>query len=345
VIRPFGLRDALLVRDLQRNSAVLAIEQALLHPNAPLWMALTAPWPWAGLGVATYILDERDGDGPALGFAQLLRRAARPEADLLYVAPALPPEDAHDARREGIWRRLLHHSCQAAAGRGLQRIFASSPEDGPETGCLKDVGFSLYTREVLYRLAADPATDGPRPEGASRPAGFRPQLPQDNWALQRLYTNSTPRLVQSAEGAVTGEVGSPPLCWWEPDRWRGLVWERANEPRGAVQVHIGRAGHWLRIWGVNALTAHDLRVLVEQGLGLIADAPRLWGRGPAPVYATVRDYEIGLGDALTGFGFAPYLKRARLVKHTVAVVRAPLPAALAAREIAVEAAAHIRETV
>ena len=117
---------------------------------------------------------------------------------------------------------------------------------------------------------------------------------------------------------MTGEVGSPPLSWWDPNDWQGQVWEPAGEVRGAVQVHLGRAGHWLRLWGMNALSAREVRSLVEQGLRVIALAQSRGKTRPLPVYTTVRDYEIGLSGALTGFGFAPYADRARFVKHTVA---------------------------
>jgi hypothetical protein len=164
------------------------------------------------------------------------------------------------------------------------------------------------------------------------PAGFRPQLPQDSWALQRLYAHGTPRLVQQAEGAVAGDVGSPPLSWWEPDRWQGVVWEPAGEVRGGVQIHVGRAGHWLRVWGVNTLASRELRSLIEQGLRTIAvrsDSKR----GALPVYVTVRDYEIGLSSVLTGFGFAPYADRARFVKYTMATVRQAVTSTVTAREL------------
>ncbi len=320
MIHAFGVTDILLMRNLQRRSATLAIEHTLTHPRDPLWIALTSPWPWAGLGIATYVLNESDAGDQLVGYVQLMKRAARPEADVLHLAPALPAGDARDLTSEATWHRLLGHCVASAAGHGLQRIFASIADGGPEEACLKDTGFSLFTREMIFRLAAVP-------QAVPAQAGFRPQGPQDSWALQRLYTRSTPKLVQHAEGAVTGDVGSPPLSWWDPNDWQGQVWEPAGEVRGAVQVHLGRAGHWLRLWGMNALSAREARSLVEQGLRVIALAQSRGKTRPLPVYTTVRDYEIGLSGALTGFGFAPYADRARFVKHTVAAVRESMMAA------------------
>jgi hypothetical protein len=338
VIRPFGLHDIMLVRRLQRNGMSLAVEHMLSHPHQPLWTALTAPWPWAGVGVATYVLDEPHCDQRLTGFVQMMKRAARPEADLLHLAPAasvddgdaaeveflgraIPPCDSYGAL---VWSRLLSHCMSAAAGHGLQRVFASTPDGCAEQACLREAAFSPYTRETIYRLASAPPASGSL-------VGFRPQTPQDSWALQRLYTRSTPRLVQQAEGALTGEVGSPPLSWWEPDSWQGIVWEPAGEVRGAVQIHRGRAGHWLRIWGANEVSARELRSLIEQGLRRLDLLER--PRRTVPVYTTVREYENGLSGALTGFGFAPYMGRVRFVKHTVAMVRQAAPAAVVGRDV------------
>ncbi len=330
VIRPFGLSDIWLVRRLQNSGVSLAIEYALTQPYRPLWTALTAPWPWAGKGVATFVLDA-EGAGPeAAGFVQLLKRPARPEADLLHLAPALLAVDGEpNPTVAATWRLLLTHCCAAAASHGLQRIFAGTPYGCPEQASLKEAGFSLYTRETIYRLAAAPA-------GGGQALGVRPQTPQDGWSLQRLYTRDTPRLVQQAEGATAGELGS----WWEPDSWQGVVWDPAGEVRGATQAHLGQMGHWLRVWGASELQAREVRVLIEQGLRLISACDV--GRRSLPVYATVRDYESGIGNALAGFGFAPFMDRVRFVKHTVATVRAPATVPAVGRELWQEVPLHSR---
>jgi hypothetical protein len=332
VIRPFGLNDVWLVRRLQRSGVPMAIEQILTHPHEPFWTALTAPWPWAGMGFATFVLDESIQGHRLTGFAQLMKRAARPEADLLYLAPALVQDAAYDVATQTIWSRLLSHCSQAAASHGLQRIFASVADGSPGQACLRDAGFSLYTRETIHRLAV--------PAEGNAQAGFRPQGPQDGWALQRLYLRNTPRLVQQAEGAVGGAAGSPLLSWWEPDSWQGVVWEPAGEVRGAVQVHIGRVGHWMRMWGTNGLSGRELRGLVEQGLRLIYHSGSHGTRHALPVYATVRDYEIGLSSVLTGFGFAPFTERVRFVKHTAVPVRESQPVSLSTMEVRQEAPAR-----
>ncbi len=162
----------------------------LTHPHEPLWTALTAPWPWAGVGVATFVLDEampRQGEH-LQGFAQLLKRASRPEADLLHVAPAVMSDayleggdgTAREApgvvrSAEGVWSRLLAHCSLAASTHGLQRIYASTPEGCYEQTSLKQAGFCLYTRETIYRLATVPKAG---PSGQEiRSYGIRSQHP------------------------------------------------------------------------------------------------------------------------------------------------------------------------
>lgn len=328
MIRPFGLHDIWMVRRLQRSGITLTVEQMLTHPHEPLWTALTAPWPWAGAGVATFVFDAPVHGQRRSGFAQLMKRASRPEADLLHIAPAAPSSADDATAMDVIWNHLLGHCSLAAAGHGLQRIFASAPEGCFEQTSLKQAGFSHYTRESIYRLAAAPA-------GAERVVGIRPQQPRDSWALQRLYARNTPRLVQQAEGAMGGNAGAPLLSWWEPHEWEGLVWEPAGEVRGAVQVRRGRSGHWLRVLGANELSAREVRLLIGQGLQRLTEKTPQDGSGEA-VYATVRDYDANLSGALVGFGFAPFMERARMVKHTTAIARMPEQIPAAGREIVVE---------
>jgi hypothetical protein len=334
------------VRGLQRSGVPLAIEHMLTHPHEPLWTALTAPWPWAGVGVATFILNERLSTGRRSGFVQLMQRSNRPEADLLHIAPALHVSGEGEYRQGETWNRLLDHCTVAAASHGVQRLYASTPAGSVEQDYLKQVGFCRYAHETIFRLAS-----APPPGGAL--VGFRPQRPQDSWALQRLYLRTTPRLVQQSEGTArhNGVTGGPLFSWWEPADWQGVIWEPAGEMRGAAQVHVGRRGHWLRIWGANELSGRELRALVEQGLGLIRKPQtHSWRRGlnglrrgdptrfNMPVYVSVRDYEFGLTSALTGFGFSPYMDRARFVKHTVALVREPILMPAATRELRREVA-------
>ena len=323
MIRPFGLQDVRLVHRLQRTGAPLAIEHYLTHPRSPLRAALVAQW--AGPRVATYVHVDRTGEGHNVGFLQLMQRPNRPEADLLFIAPATPNDSA-------VWCELLQHSCVLASDQGVQRVYASPPDSAAQQECLRKAGFSPYTREVIYRLVGCPADGGPV-------AGFRSQETRDTWTLQRLYLRSTPRLVQQSEGALAGQAGSPPLSWWDPTRWEGVVWEPSGEVRAAVQVHRGRAGHWMRILVSPDLSREVARGLVEEGLHLLMRSAGRSGLA-LPIFASVRDYEVGLGDALIAHGFAPYADRVRMVKHTMSAARMTASSYPAAADKVIEAPAR-----
>jgi hypothetical protein len=286
-------------------------------------VALSAPW--AAVRVATYVLVDRTGESDDVGFLQLKQRPSRPEADVLFIAPATPDGSA-------VWCELLQHAGMLASDQGVQRVYASLPESAAQQECVRKAGFSPYTREVIYRLVDWPGDAG-------EVAGFRRQDARDTWTLQRLYLRSTPRLVQQSEGALSGQAGSPPLSWWDPARWDSAVWEPSGEVRAAVQAHRGRCGHWLRILGAPELSAEDASGQVRQGLHLLMRSAGRAGSSQ-PIYASVRDYELGLGDALIAHGFAPYTSRVRMVKHTVSTARVAVSSYPTAADKVVEAPAR-----
>ena len=80
--------------------------------------------------------------------------------------------------------------------------------------------------------------------------------------------------------------------------------------------------------------------LIEQGLRLITSDRTQKTRRTLPVYVTVRDYEMGVSGALSGFGFAPYLERSRFVRHTTSPVRDPLPVSRSTVEVRQEVPAR-----
>ena len=145
MIRAFDVTDILLMRNLQRRSATLAIEHTLTHPRRPLWIALTSPWPWAGLGIATCILNESDTEGQASD-------SATDEASGTARSGCAPPgagvaRGRHErVDSEATWHRYWVTALHRQPGHRLQRIFASIADGGPEEACLKDTVFSLFTR-------------------------------------------------------------------------------------------------------------------------------------------------------------------------------------------------------
>jgi len=270
---------------------------------------------WQGSGVGTYVL--REQKPRAAGFVQMLKRPTRPEVDLLYLAPALAPDD-QSAR---TWHALLS-SCTIRAGEhGVHRLYASLPEDGPELDIFRQFGFSLYTTETIYRLES--AT-------GKLPSGLRPQREVDIWPLWKLLLESTPRLVQIAEGLSDNDEQSRAASWlrlgWvsflSTSTW---VLEEQGEVVGGVQIQRGQSGHALRLITRNP-APEAASALLDGGLALLARSAR------RPVYVTVRVYQAGIRSLLENRGFHPLAEQVRAVKHTVVRVREPLPTMLTAME-------------
>lgn len=319
MVTPFGLRHSLLVYRLQQTAERLDMVHALTRPRSPLAIAVLGPFPWRAMGVATYVLQMRRQGRRVTGFAQILKRPARPESDLLVVAPTLRADRVTD----DIWLRLLTRCTAEAGAYGVQRMFASTAEGGSEAEILRQVGFIPYTRETVFclvgvaRISGVPTTD------------IHTQHDGDSWGMQRLYHIVTPPVVQQAEGALESENSGFLPLWWETPllRSQGYVLSHQGEVRGAAHIQSGPAGHWLRIW-----SAGDHQVFVPELLDHCLTRLNTRDR-KRPIYCAVRDYQMDMRLPLLDAGFQPYTSRSRLVKHlTVRIkdaVSQPIPALVA----------------
>ena len=312
MVEQFGLRHSLLLQRLLPSIERLDMVHALTRPRDPLTVAMMSPFPWRGIGIATYVLQETGDSAPSQGFVQVLKRPERPESDILALAPALTSEQP-DA--DEIWVRLLTRMALGAGHHGVQRIFASVPADGREADVLRQVGFVPYTQETIFRLDGGPSV---RPADAD--AGIRRQQDADAWAFQRLYHATTPPVVQHAEGPAASESKGFLPAWWESGlHAQGYVAGGADALAAAVQIVSGPAGHWLRLWSGDG-DAQTAGRLVDWCLTAVRSAHKA-----RPIYLALRDYQGGLRTMLEERNFHPYLRRTRLVKHLVVRVRETEP--------------------
>ncbi|HID87245.1 MAG TPA: hypothetical protein EYP55_07675, partial [Anaerolineae bacterium] len=323
MIRPFSLRDVLLIKQLQGDGVQLDVEGAILKPHTPLMAALAVHLPFDDIGASTYVLDAVERGQRVRGFTQARWRRNGVEGDVVYIAPAL----AKDDEAPTAWQRLLTYLCQMEGGRGMQRLFAKLPEEAEEEiEIFRRVGFGVYTQEHVFRLDSRPAEVPPR--GA---IPLRPRRTEDEWGLNRLYCQAAPRLVQQTEGLGEGSWDSSPVGWWRGGRDERYVWEVGGEIVGYLRLIGGRKGHWLK-----ALLHRDAQDRAEEflrwGLALLAEYP------PRPVYCSVRGYEAGLQWALKRVGFQPHVTLFLLVKHTTAWAREPERRRVPTLERGVEAA-------
>ena len=312
MIRPFGPWDILLIRKLQRRGVALDLEDALTQPHRPLLAAYFSP------RIYTCVLSEVEQGRRGEGFAQMREGEGRTEAEVVYLAPAL----SADEEALAIWRRLLAHLSAEAGRRGIQRLFARLPEDGPEVEAFQQVGFGIYAREDIFRLAR-----AERPSRSDRIA-LRRQRPADEWGLQQLYAAVTPRSVQQSEGL---------RCWENRRRPRleGYVLEEDGEIVGYLGVGRGRLGHRLRVM-LHPRAYERADGLIEYGLSLLAEYH------PRPIYCCVRRYQEGLRASLEAKGFQLVASQAVLVKYIAVRARKPAAKLVPALEKRAGAATTVR---
>ncbi len=306
MIRPFGPWDILLISRLQKRGIALSLEDALIQPHRPLLAAYFSP------NVYTCVLSEVEGGRRREGFAQMREREGRPVAEVVYLAPALSADEEAPA----IWRRLLAYLSAEAGRRGIQRLFARLPEDGPEVEAFQQVGFSIYAREDIFRLAraeqpsrSDRMKEFQRIIPSIKGLAMRRQRPADEWGLQQLYAAVAPRSVRQNEGLGCREDRRRP-------RLEGYVLEEGGEIVGYLGIGRGQLGHRLRVL-LHPSAFERADGLIEYGLSLLAEYP------PRPIYCSVRRYQGGLRGALEARGFQLFASQAVLVKHIA--VRAEKP--------------------
>lgn len=315
MIRPVQIGDLFLIQRLGRQATKFATVEALLNAQSVFRAALSSAFLWSDARVTTYILYRREHGLANRGLLQLQKRAGRPEADILALAPALDTTWGHPA----IWQKLLAHAISEAPRQGLLRLFADVPDQPLPVSTFSHVGFRVYSRQTIWRLAPHRVEAFPNPISSV----IRPQMQADEWALQRLYARTTPGSVQQAEGLQGDEAVKPPILdWWRSALRKSYVLEEKGEIGGCLQIAYGSRGVWLQLW----LDTHEpdtryLHELLRFGLALLRQE-----EVRVPLYTGVHTYEGALSSVLTEYGFAPFTDRAKMVKQVLQWVRKVAPA-------------------
>jgi hypothetical protein len=302
-----SLDDLIAIQHLQTRGVQLDLERAMLWPHTPLQAALMAHVPLSNIGAETIVLyPSATRRVRAVGFLQARARHGRPEADVVYLAPAL---DAHDDA-VSIWYRLLAECAQEIGARGGQRVFAQiAPGNGIEE-VFRQAGFNTFAHEQVFCLRHWHTE-------LSKTNLLRRQRARDGWNLLRLYTELTPRPVQLAEGTLSPEgQGGKMGDWWDQSRGAGYILEMDGELAGAARIRRGRAAYWLR-FGLHPQAREHADDLLRGALSL------LWAAPHQPIYCSVRDYESGVAAALASAGFEHLQTRTLLVKYTTVRAKEP----------------------
>ncbi len=324
--RWLSFNDAIAIQQLQHRGVQLDLERAALWPHSPLRAALASHWPWSPIGAETSILYPPARRGRALGFIQARQRRRRPEADIVFIAPAL------DAREDAvsIWYRLLAECARKFGDRGIQRLFTQMVVGDGTEDVFRQAGFAVYAHEDIYRLSE-------RPHDLAKTRLLRHQRTRDSWNLMRLYSEVTPRPVQIAEGMapIEGQTGKM-RNWWDQARGSGYILPMGSEIAGSVRILRGSSAYWLRFW-LHPQAHQEAQALLTGALSILWAAPR------RPIYCSVRDYESGMRAPLEDIGFRYLQTRSLLVKHTTVRIKEPLLNLMPALEKRAEPAASVAQ--
>lgn len=323
MVRPFRFGDIFLIQRLGRHATKLNIVQATLHRQSAVGASLSYVLPWNHGKVTTFILRQRGHRLARDGFLQVRKRPARPEMDIVYLAPGLDARRGHPA----IWEKLLSHHTYEAANRRIERIYADVPDQPLPVSTFSHAGYRTYDRQSIWRLAPQVLDD----YSFLLNVNFRPQSAGDEWALQELYARIVPQAVQAAEGVRNGESVRPPILGWsQGGACASYVLVEHGEIRGSVQIVRGKYGVWLQLWcdfldpdvtHMHQLLRFALTFVKRKSLNV-------------PVYIAVREHHGALGTVLGDYGFAPVTDRAKMVKHVFQWVREAAYEAPAAMETA-----------
>lgn len=302
MIRLFGLRDVLMIRQLQSQGVAFDLRRLLLHSSSPMRSALAGYLTHYHLGTTTCVHEGAKEGRNLRGFAQVCPRADQAEWNLVFLAPSL---ERHRNAAD-LWYRLLTYLTILGAEQGILRIYARSSEDANAEDVFRQAGFTVITREEVFAFPREFAP-------ALRPNGLRPLTPQDGWALDELYRQAMPQLVQQAEGFPSHPGVTRYRQPGSAHHTREYVWVEQDKVIAYIGCCSSPKGHWLEVVArpeCRANTLPCIRYILSQ-VGCSADMP---------VYCPVPDYDVGLGWLLRTLGFEPYMRQVLLVVHTAARV-------------------------
>ncbi len=328
MITPFDVRHILLISRLQNQGLLLNLEEELTQTYRPLLAALVGSLSLQRMGVLTYVCYEVEEGRQIAGFAQVRTRKDSSEADVIYLTPSLSTEG--DAKT--LWCRLLERLCLRIGEQGIHRIFAHLPEDEPGAEAFQQVGFSIYTREDVFRLARIPTE-----LLHTTRRTVRPQQAADSWGLQGLYATVAPRLVQQAENLTARKWDATPSPWLRQTRREGYVLEDKGEIMGYLRIRQGQTGHWLEML-LHPQAYERAGELVAQSLSLLAEYP------PLPIYCCLRRYQGGLRVPLETKGFQHFASQCVMIKYTAVRIQEPALKLVPTLEKRAEAATSMMKT-
>jgi hypothetical protein len=307
VIRLFGLRDTLMLKQLEKLSVSLDVRRQVLHPSAVLRAALMGHLSRHHLGPLTWVLEDARRDRDRAGFLQVWPSAGRPDWTLGLISPGLDQDD----EVEMIWRHMLSCCIEQAAMRGVQRILARVPEEAVVERVLRNSGYLVITREELFA--------GTRTyESVAQPKHLGVAGPDDSWHISELYHQVLPRHVQEAEAILSRRSVTQRSALLSSADLSEYVWRDEGRISAYLALSRGSAGYWLEV-----LVRPEHRADIIPHIKYVLGARTRYRH--FPVYCAVPDYQAGVSWLLRALDFESLGREVQMVTHVAQRARARRP--------------------
>ena len=314
-----------LIRESRRQPVAIEGEALVWAPRwSPSLALLQSVWsaPVPGMpGPRSFVAEQ---GGRAVGLGQMRPRREPHHWEVMYLAVEPDGTVVHDGRPrlrlvpDRRATRLAGELCDAAVRYGAERLFVRIADDGDAYDVFRQVGFTPVARELTYFLAPG---DAPHTQQApARIAGLRPQHRADTFSVLQLYHETTPKVVQLAEGK------------------RSQSWELASglRPRLASRPHTmrwvverdGRKVGWLQV-ARQRRRPYQVRLMVSPTADGLADQLIRYALSECPGYASlgvavkVREHQSDVAGALEAGGFELLDSQQLMVKQLAARVLQP----------------------
>ncbi len=232
-----------------------------------------------------YTAIAREDDDALMG--QVVLEEGGSAARLTFLAPA----DCLD----GLTPPLLDHLTRKAAEWGALHLLAEVDEESPAFKSLRQAGFSMYAWQRVWKL--------PRPDRLQDPPLWRSAEEEDWAAVQSLYAQIVPVLLQPLEAL--------------PRQTAGLVCPAEDGLQAFALVHSGLAGVFIQ-----PLIPPDSACLPAQ----LASLAKTVHSGERSAYLCVRSYQAWLEAPLEEAGAQAGPRQAVMVKRLAGLVKEPLAA-------------------
>jgi hypothetical protein len=285
------LTDLPLVRRLADRS--IALDSGVCFTRAgeatPLFTSLLLPQR------GTYTLAGRVGK--QMVAAQIRVKADDHLAQLVYISP-----DGMPGTDDSAWLAMLDAVAVEAGKRGAHMLTAEVDEMSDLFVTMRRAGFTVYARQEIWRWAGDLQAMAAR--AATMSGELVQETDDDTLAIQLLYSNIVPRLVQPIAVPSSESIG--------------MVYRRGERVMAYVAVSAARHGVYLMPF----MHPDVLGEVGREAAAIIAATLLRFPRSEhVPVYVCVRRFQDWLSESLREIDFELCSQQALMVRHIAAGVR------------------------